>query len=247
MKTDIALTLPFVIIGLLFAGLTTFVFRPVLALVEASSSPGDISTSTDLAATSSDDITSATTTPVTSPPESTSSASETSAQSLTEVHIIGKKYVDYFTDGTTLTSYPGDPKIDSDLDQPNASIPAHEGLTWDHTATQFLYDTSSGDLNPGDYAQMSSGSYIAHYPATDYSDATSTVSLPDRITISPSIPTWDHLTPTTNDSSNAAPVAPETPTTHASSTDASGSDETSPQSTTDDSTTSDSAASSTSI
>jgi hypothetical protein len=234
MKTDIALALPFVIIGLLFAGLTTFVFRPVLALVEASSSPGDISTS-------------ASTTPVTSSLESTSSAPDASAQSLTEVHIIGKKYVDYFTDGTTLTSFLGDPKIDSNLDQPNAPIPAHEGLTWDHTATQFLYDTSSGDLDPGDYAQMSSGSYIARYPATDYSDATSTVSLPDRITISPSIPTWDHLTPTTNDSSNATPVAPEMPTSQASSTDALGSDQTSPQSSTDDSTTSDPAGSSTSI
>jgi hypothetical protein len=204
MKINIALTLPFAITGVLFAAIALFVFRPVLALVDASSSPNDISTSTDLTATSSDDITTTSTTTVSSSPQSTSTPSESSAQTLTEVHIIGKKYVDYFSDGTTLTSFPGDPKIVGNLDQPNAQTPSHDGLTWDHTSTQSLYDTASGDLEPGDYAKMPSGTYIAHYPTTVYTDATSTVQQPDRITMSGSIPTWDHLTPSSDNSTSPA-------------------------------------------
>jgi hypothetical protein len=208
MKADIIVKLSFAAVGLIFAVLGIFVFRPVLALVDATSSlseistsfPSEVSTSTDIIATSSADaITSDSTTPAATPPESTSTPwSESSAQTLIEVHIIGKKYVDYFTDGTTLTSLPGNSNMDANLDQPNAPIPTHEGLTWDHTATEFLYDTPSGDLDPGDYAQMPSGNYIAHYPATVYTDATSTVPQPDRITTAPSIPTWDHLTPSSN-------------------------------------------------
>jgi hypothetical protein len=68
------------------------------------------------------------------------------------VHIIGTKYTDYFTDGTTETSYPGDPTIDANLGKRDAPIPTHEGLTWVHTVGQNLYDTPSGDLEVGDYA-----------------------------------------------------------------------------------------------
>jgi hypothetical protein len=73
-------------------------------------------------------------------------------QGLTEVHIIGTKYIDYFTDGTTVTEYPGDPNVDSHLSEKDAPIPVHDGLKWDHTIGRFLYDTPSGDLEVGDYA-----------------------------------------------------------------------------------------------
>jgi hypothetical protein len=79
---------------------------------------------------------------------------------VTLVHIIGTKYTDYFTDGTNVTTFPGDPKIDSNLDKPNAPIPAHEGLKWDHTDGTYLYDTASGDLEVGEYAVQADGSYI---------------------------------------------------------------------------------------
>lgn len=82
---------------------------------------------------------------------------------ITEVHIIGIKYIDYFTEGTTaITSYPGDPDIDSHLSEPNAPIPTHEELTWVHTTGQNLYDTPSGDLEPGDYAYRVDGSIVSN-------------------------------------------------------------------------------------
>jgi hypothetical protein len=42
------------------------------------------------------------------------------------------------------------------------------------------YDTPSGDLEVGQYALVG-GAYTAHYPATTYTDATSTVEWPDRV------------------------------------------------------------------
>jgi hypothetical protein len=229
MKTDVAVMTSFAIIGLFSAALAIFLFRPVLALVDASSSATDVSTSSAITATSSPtdvltspeitgtsspDSTVASTTTTASPqsaipqpPSPPPQPPESSPQSLTEVHITGKKYIDYFTDGKSVTIVPGDPKVDANLDQPDAQIPTHDGLTWDHTSTQFLYDTSSGDLEVGDYAQMPSGGYIAHYPATVYTDATSSVPQPDRITTSPSIPTWDHLAPSSNN--NGATSMPQ--------------------------------------
>jgi len=66
----------------------------------------------------------------------------------TLVHIIGTKYVDYFTDGKTVTAFPGDPSIDSHFDVPNAPIPTHAGRTWDHTTGQHLYDRAGlGNLH----------------------------------------------------------------------------------------------------
>jgi len=80
------------------------------------------------------------------------------------VHIIGTKYIDYFTDGSTTIAVPGDPKIDGNLDKPNAPIPTNAGMTWVHTTGQDLYDTPSGDLEVGDYAVQADGSYIQHAP-----------------------------------------------------------------------------------
>jgi hypothetical protein len=88
------------------------------------------------------------------------SAVQQPPQGLAEVHIIGTKYIDYFTDGTTVTSYPGNPEIDAHFAEADAPIPTHEGMTWVHTVGQPLYDTPSGDLEVGDYAVQSDGSYI---------------------------------------------------------------------------------------
>jgi hypothetical protein len=42
---------------------------------------------------------------------------------LTLVRIIGTKYIDYCTDGTNITAYPGDPAIAANFDKPDAPIP----------------------------------------------------------------------------------------------------------------------------
>jgi hypothetical protein len=58
------------------------------------------------------DAETATPSAATSPTEASSvTPTEPPLEGLTEVHIIGTKYVDYFTDGTTVTAYPGDPEI----------------------------------------------------------------------------------------------------------------------------------------
>jgi hypothetical protein len=171
----------FTIAALLFFGILKI--QHAYAQVDATSSDVVATTSTDMtpAAASSTSaangpIADATTTDSSnstsslqaSSPEATTSESAASTepppQGLTEVHIVGTKYVDYFTDGATTTSYPGDPKIDANLNQPDAPIPTHEGLTWLRTIGRNLYDTPSGDLEVGDYAVQSDGSYISSEP-----------------------------------------------------------------------------------
>src|SRR4051812_6840870 len=49
------------------------------------------------------------------------------------------------------------------------------------TAGQDNYDTASGDIEIGQYAAQADGAYLVHYPATTYTDATSTSQWPDRI------------------------------------------------------------------
>ena len=77
----------------------------------------------------------------------------TSKPTLKLVHVVGSKYIDYFTDGTKTYSFPGNPDIDANLNKPNAPIPSHAGLTWVSTSGMEAYDTTSGDLESGDYAQ----------------------------------------------------------------------------------------------
>ena len=101
-----------------------------------------------------------------------------SKPALKRVHVVGSKYVDFFTDGTTIFSFPGDPSIDANLNKPNASIPTHAGLTWVSSKGMEAYDTASGDLEPGAYAQESDGSFISN--AADAIDGT-TSPLPLRI------------------------------------------------------------------
>jgi hypothetical protein len=174
--------------------------RPALAQVEASftssdtaasttmSDPTTATASTDAATTTNtatDTTTGATTTTTDAPattvksniapessPQTTDASTEPPPAGLTLAHIIGTKYVDYFTDGATTTSYPGDADIDSHLGEEDAPIPTHAGLTWVHTTGQYLYDTPSGDLDVGDYALQSDGSYIEN--PTPFISSTST-------------------------------------------------------------------------
>ena len=68
---------------------------------------------------------------------------------LKRVHVVGSKYIDFFTDGTTTYSFPGDPLLDGNLNKPDASIPTHAGLTWVSSKAMEAYDTATGDLEPG--------------------------------------------------------------------------------------------------
>jgi len=92
--------------------------------------------------------------------QTSKAAHEQTPTSLTEVHIIGTKYIDYFTDGATIFSFPGDPTIDSHLAEKDAPAPKHEGLTLVHSTGQYLYDTPSGDLEVGQYALQPNGTDI---------------------------------------------------------------------------------------
>jgi hypothetical protein len=51
------------------------------------------------------------------------------------------------------------------------------------------YDTSSGDLEEGTYAQEADGSYIYNTPAYTYTDATSSVPIAAHIATSKADPT----------------------------------------------------------
>ena len=93
--------------------------------------------------------------------QATTTAPVTTAKaSLKLVHAVGNKYVDYFTDGTKTYSFPGDPAVDANLNKPNAPTPKHGSLQWVSTAGMEAYDTTSGDLEAGDYAKESDGSFI---------------------------------------------------------------------------------------
>ena len=96
---------------------------------------------------------------------------------------------DYFTDGTKTYSFPGNSDIDSNLNKPNAPIPSHGNLKWVSTSGMEAYDTPSGDLEVGDYAQEADGSYISNVPAYTYTDATSSVPIAAHIATSKTDPT----------------------------------------------------------
>ena len=130
------------------------------------------------------------------PPAQTQAPAQNQAQSpssgrssLKLVHVIGTKYIDYFTDGSKTYSFPGNSDIDSNLNKPNAPIPTHGNLKWVSTSGMEAYDTPSGDLEIGDYAQESDGSYISNVPAYTYTDATSSVPIAAHIATSKTDPT----------------------------------------------------------
>ena len=85
-------------------------------------------------------------------------------EGLEKVYIIGYKYTDYFSNGSEVLSFPGDPQIDAFLNEADASIPTREGVTWDHTTGSYLFDTETGDLEEGQYALQPSGRYIIKLP-----------------------------------------------------------------------------------
>jgi hypothetical protein len=151
-----------------------------LAMTADASSASDVTTSTTSASAS----TTAVSTPIVEPPP----------KGLAKVHIIGTKYTDYFTDGKSVTTFPGDPAIDSNFDKPDAPIPTHAGLTWDHTSGGYLYDTPSGDLEVGDYAAQPNGAYIENAPpfvsstSTPTQTATSTTTAQTSSSAASSIP-----------------------------------------------------------
>ena len=93
------------------------------------------------------------------------------------VHIIGAKYIEYFTHGTNMYTFPGDPEIHAHIAEKDAPIPTHEGLTLVHSTGQYLYDTASGDLEAGQYALQANGTYIqkAHPFISATSSAATTV------------------------------------------------------------------------
>jgi hypothetical protein len=186
----------------------------VISLMIATFKTGIVSaltaTTTDATSTASDTTTASTslmsdsgTTPTTDasstsvvPPAQTQAPAQSQAQSpssgqssLKLVHVVGTKYVDYFTGGTKTYSFPGNPDIDSNLNKPNAPIPTHGNLKWVSTSGMEAYDTPSGDLEIGDYAQESDGSYISNVPAYTYTDATSSVPIAAHIATSKTDPT----------------------------------------------------------
>src|SRR5215831_16332206 len=130
---------------------------------------------------------------------------------LTEVHVIGTKYIDYFTDGSTTIAVPGDPNIDGNLDKPGAPTPTHAGMTWVHTIGENLYDTPSGDLEVGDYAVQPDGSYVQHAPP--FVSSTSTpAELPAQTADNASSSGASSTTPTASSSTSPAVLSAPTST-----------------------------------
>jgi hypothetical protein len=181
------------------------IFKTGLAAALSATTTDATSTASDTT-TASTSLTSASSTPQATDASSTSSTLPAQAQATDQnqaqsqpssgakptlklVHVVGTKYIDYFTDGTKTYSFPGNPDIDSNLNKPNAPIPSHAGLTWVSTSGMEAYDTPSGDLEPSDYAQESDGSYISNVPAYTYTDATSSVPIPAHIATSKTDPT----------------------------------------------------------
>ena len=170
------------------------------ALADASSTAATTSTVTAPASTT---TTSATTTSTATPAPSSPA---TAPSSLKLVHIIGTKYVDYCTDGTKVTAYPGDPAIDAHFNVPDAPTPkCPAGQKWDHTSGMDKYDTASGDLDVGNYAQQNDGTYVTHFAATTFTDATSTSQWSDRTVVMHADPGLRQST-----SSSSEPVATST-------------------------------------
>ena len=175
------------IVSALTAATTTDATSTASDTTTASSTPASVSSTPPAT-----DATSTSATPpaqTQAPAQSQAQAQPSSKPALKLVHVVGSKYIDYFTDGTKTYSFPGNPDIDSNLNKPNAPIPSHAGLTWVSTSGMEAYDTSSGDLESGDYAQEADGSYISNVPAYTYTDATSSVTIAAHIATSKTDPT----------------------------------------------------------
>jgi hypothetical protein len=189
------LVISLVIIGTFTTGIVAALTATTTDATTAASDTTTASTSST-SASSTPPATDASSTSAT-PPTQTEAPAQTQAQSqpisgkptLKLVHVVGTKYVDYFTDGTKTYSFPGNPDIDSNLNKPNAPIPTHGNLQWVSTSGMNAYDTPSGDLESGDYAQEADGSYISNVPAYTYTDATSSVPIAAHTATSKTDPT----------------------------------------------------------
>ena len=145
------LVISLIIIGTFKTGIVSAL---TATTTDATSTASDTTTATtsSTSASSTPPATDASSTSAT-PPAQTQAPAQSQAQSqpsskptLKLVHVVGTKYVDYFTDGTKTYSFPGNPDIDSNLNKPNAPIPSHGNLTWVSTSGMEAYDTPSGDL-----------------------------------------------------------------------------------------------------
>ena len=187
------LIISLLVIGIFKTGIATALSATT---TDATSTASDTTTaSTSSVSTSTTPATDASSTSAT-PPAQTQAPAQSQVQSqpsskpaLKLVHVVGTKYVDYFTDGSKTYPFPGNPDIDSNLNKPNAPIPSHGNLKWVSTSGMEAYDTPSGDLESGNYAQESDGSFISNVPAYTYTDATSSVPIPAHIATSKTDPT----------------------------------------------------------
>ena len=69
------------------------------------------------------------------------------------------------------------------------------------------YDTSSGDLEVGDYAQEADGSFISNVPAYTYTDATSSVPIATHVAFSKTDPALAAPIPSGNTASTSVSTA----------------------------------------
>ena len=188
------LVISLIIIGTFHTSIVSALTATTTDATSTASDTSTASTSPSLASSAASS-TDASSTSATLPTQSQGPAAQGQAQSssgkptLKLVHVVGMKYIDYFTDGTKTYTFPGNPDIDSNLNKPNAPIPSHTGLTWVSTSGMEAYDTASGDLEVGDYAQEADGSYISNLPAYTYTDATSSVPVAAHIATSKTDPT----------------------------------------------------------
>src|SRR5271157_5190250 len=166
---------------------TTDATSTVSDTTTASSTPASASSTTP--ATDASSTSAAPPAQTQAPTQSQADAQPSSKPTLKLVHVVGTKYIDYFTDGTKTYTFPGNPDIDSNLNKPNAPIPSHAGLRWVSTSGMDAYDTPSGDLELGDYAQEADNSYISNIPAYTYTDATSSAPIAAHISTSKTDPT----------------------------------------------------------
>ena len=187
------LVISLIIIGTFKTGIVSALSATAADATSTASDTTTASTS-PTSASSTPPATDASSTPAT-PPAQTQTPDQSQAQSQSPskptfkfVHVVGTKYIDYFTDGTKTYSFPGNPDIDSNLNKPNAPIPSHGNLKWVSTSGMEAYDTPSGDLESGDYAQESDGSFISNVPAYTYIDATSSVPIAAHISTSKTDP-----------------------------------------------------------
>ena len=185
------------------------------AQVEATSTE---SSSTSTEPTSTDiDATGTALSDTTSTSSSSTPAAESALQELTLVHIIGTKYIDYFTDGTNTYTFPGDPELHAHIAEKDAPIPTHEGLRWVHSTGQYLYDTASGDLEVGQYALQLNGTVIqkAHPFVSATSSAAATV--PESGTATTTRPSDDVSVSTASSPSDTEHTTPADKTVSTSS------------------------------